>query len=324
MFRDSRVRDREVTASSFKTAFDQYVAKTESWFDGSVGSIDKRLNTIDRLSHSVRATVARLSTTESQPYLRAGEYLVSDRKAIVGLREAMLNGAADYRTAAPWYPGDESIYAPGNRPNDFSSREEWQNGSNLRGYLGDAVEKNSPEWDSQAGDYAVKPLEQSSQGYGTPPRVTGYPETGHPNGDPYRRGPKQWQQPQKPPRLDPTPRREPGPAKSPNYDQFDKPGGRDGLQDARLSSADRRWVKLEAAKFVAANTDTLDDSHELAERAHNHASVATSTFDGRRSASVSKAFVGEVVGLGHQTYRPPLERRAAVMGDVGADEALWL
>jgi hypothetical protein len=38
-----------------------------------------------------------------------------------------------------------------------------------------------------------------------------------------------------------------------------------------LAGTDRRWVTLEAAKFIAANPDSLDDSHEMAVRAHNYA-----------------------------------------------------
>ena len=40
-----------------------------------------------------------------------------------------------------------------------------------------------------------------------------------------------------------------------------------------LAGADRRWVELESARFIAANRDTLDDSHGLAVRAHNHAAA---------------------------------------------------
>lgn len=296
MFRDSRVRDREVTASSFKTAFDQYVAKSESWFDGSVGSIDKRLSAIDRLTHSARVTVSRLSTSDAQPYLRATDHLASDRKAIDGLREAMLNGAADYRTAH-W--ADEALAAghqfPSHMdPKNYSSFGEYNNAVNMSGYLGEQTQKHPPAgWDAQANDYAVKPSSQSSGGApGETPRTTGYPQSYKPL-HPYK--PRSQQYPE-------------GPAVK-------------SLQS--LGSTDRRWVTLEAAKFVQANLDAADDSHELAERASNHAAVKTSTFDGRRSASVTKAFVQQVVSLGRQAYRPPVIRQAAA-GDVGADEALWL
>jgi hypothetical protein len=64
-----------------------------------------------------------------------------------------------------------------------------------------------------------------------------------------------------------------------------------------LAGTDRRWVTLESAKFVAANTDTLDDSHELATCAHEY---ATCKFRWERISyglQFPKA-VGVVTGLG--------------------------
>ena len=79
-----------------------------------------------------------------------------------------------------------------------------------------------------------------------------------------------------------------------------------------LAGEDRRWVELESARFVAANRDTLDDSHELAVRAHNHAAAKTSTFTRQRSAAVCEAFVRKVTQLGEQQYRPAPQRTAAI------------
>lgn len=79
-----------------------------------------------------------------------------------------------------------------------------------------------------------------------------------------------------------------------------------------LAGEDRRWVELESARFVAANRDTLDDSHELAVRAHNHAAAKTSTLTRQRSAAVCEAFVRKVTQLGEQQYRPAPQRTAAI------------
>jgi hypothetical protein len=67
---------------------------------------------------------------------------------------------------------------------------------------------------------------------------------------------------------------------------------------------DRRWVELEAPKFLAANSDTTDDLGELATRARHHAEVRTSTFTPQRSRAITGAFVEKVVGLGRQVPRP--------------------
>lgn len=85
-----------------------------------------------------------------------------------------------------------------------------------------------------------------------------------------------------------------------------------GANVNRLAGADRRWVELESARFIAANRDTLDDSHELAVRAHNHAAAKTSTFTRQRSAAVCEAFVRKVTQLGEQQYRPAPQRTAAI------------
>lgn len=95
MFKDARELDRQRTAASFEAALQRYTKEAESWFDGSVNAIDRRLSVCDRLLHSVRATVARLSATDSHRYLRTAQTLESDRRALHALREDLLTGAAD-------------------------------------------------------------------------------------------------------------------------------------------------------------------------------------------------------------------------------------
>jgi len=83
-------------------------------------------------------------------------------------------------------------------------------------------------------------------------------------------------------------------------------------KSAGLSGPDRRWVTLEAARFVAANADATDDSYELATRAHHHAQVKTSTFHPAHSAAVCRAFVAQVCDLGDAYQRRyPVQRTAA-------------
>lgn len=94
MFKDARELDRTITAASFDKAMERYAAEAEKWFDGSVNSIDRRLSFCDRLLHSVRATVARLSSSESLRYLHAAEELRQDRQSLASLREDMLTGAS--------------------------------------------------------------------------------------------------------------------------------------------------------------------------------------------------------------------------------------
>lgn len=330
MFKDSRVQDRQRTASSFKTAYDSYQRGAESWFDGSPNSIDRRVAHCDRLLHSANSTVARMTASDSQPYLRAIANLSSDREVLSGLRDDLLTGASSredvtgppgWRTAhwADDLRANGHIFPDhGPVPENYGSPSEWMDAQNLSGYLAEQTQRHPQQgWDPKANDYAAKPPQQSSGGYGTPPRVTGYPDDGTLNGSPYRRNPPVW----KPPNPAPSPKARSQQPSGPATSSGPPPAR--GLQDARLSSVDRRWVTLEASKFVQANLDTLDDSLELATRAHNHASLKTSTFTGQRSAEVSRAFVATVTDLGRQMYRPPIQRVAAEIPDVGADEALW-
>lgn len=97
-----------------------------------------------------------------------------------------------------------------------------------------------------------------------------------------------------------------------------------GRHRANLSPQDRRFVELESARFVAANRDTWDDSHELAVRAHNHAAAVTSTFTRQRSAAVCEAFVATVTKLGAAQYRPAPRRTASAPNTNFPDSLLYL
>lgn len=213
MFRSAKTLDRAKTHATFRQAMDAYANSQESWYDGSVDAVDRRIAHVDKLLHHIRATVARLSFADSAPQLRVAQSLSADRKALVEFKRTLLTGAADYST---W----------GNNDLDHS--------------------------------------------------------TGR------------------------TASRTPSPALSPS-----------------LPSADRRWVTLEAARFVSAHTDCLSDPEELATRAQHHAALKTSTFSRPHSAAVTRAFVSAVVELGRKNYRPPVVRQAAV--DIGfTDEAMFL
>ncbi len=95
------------------------------------------------------------------------------------------------------------------------------------------------------------------------------------------------------------------------HGEYTHPQHGSGRHEGALTGSDGRWVELEAAKFVAANSNTLDDSHELATRAHEHAALKTSTFTKERSSRICEAFVSRVGALRKQAYRPPVVRTAA-------------
>jgi hypothetical protein len=210
MFKDARALDYQRTAASFDQALKNYQTVGEKWFDGSVGSIDRRLGSCDRLLNSVRATVARVPASQANRYLHAAEGLDSDRRTLQGLREDLLTGASHR---------EDVSRSPGGRTAN---------------------------------------------------------KTSTPHG---------------------------------------------GISNLRGS--ERRWVELEAAKFVAANQDTLDDISELSTRAASYSDLKTSTLTPEYSRAITRAFVGKVEELGSQTYVPTTVRTAAV--DVSFDaEAMFL
>lgn len=309
MFQDSRAMDRERTVGSFKEAYQRYQASAEQWFDGTIQSVDRRLTATNRLLHSCRATTARFSVSDAQGFLKAADALRADQRALEGMREDLLGTSQREPMTGPpgwqkragnWYPGDESIYAPGNRPNDFSSRQEWQNNSNLRGYLGEQAEAHPQQ------DYAVPSLEHDMT-----------------QGDTYRPQPKSLGQ-QDPRDFSGTGQYPATPASGSGSNPYRAPHLMGPATASRLASADARWVALESAKFASANTDAYDDSHELATRAHNHAAMVTSTYDPRRSFEVSRAFVAAVVDIGRRNHVPEAPTRVASAEPTVPDSAMWL
>lgn len=114
MFRSAKALDRAKTHSTFKLAMASYEKTAENWYDGDVGSIDRRIAQVDKLLHHIRSIVSRLDFADSVPQLRAAQTLSADRKQLVELKRTLLTGAADYSTwnkdagrhDAPWgeYP----------------------------------------------------------------------------------------------------------------------------------------------------------------------------------------------------------------------------
>lgn len=119
MFKDARALDRQRTATSFDRALSAYTKTAESWFDGTVQSVDRRLAQCDRLLHTARATVARMTISDSNRYLAAAERLSDDRRVLEGLRDDLLTGASNREdvTGPPgWKPRHATdTFIPGNK-----------------------------------------------------------------------------------------------------------------------------------------------------------------------------------------------------------------
>lgn len=315
MFKDSSALDRSRTAASFAQAQASYKANAEKWYHGTVDSVDARLGACISLLHRARSICGRYSINDAGRYLHAAEALEADHRALIALREDLLNGAAGredvtgppgWRSAnrpGNWYGGTDEEAAGlnphGMHPNDYTSFDEYNNASNMRSYLQEQSHKFPGAGDHPVGDPGTEATDPKYRGKPNP--VPTSPQQPPPNAMP---GADQTYQRRKQKRMD----ADPSWAKAVN---------------ANLSGTDQRWVTLEASKFVAANTDCLDDSHELATRAHHYATLKTSTFNQVHSAAVSRAFVATVTDLGAQSYRPPVRETTAAFEDF-EPEAMFL
>ena len=300
MFRDARAMDRQRTAASFDQALSRYHKTAESWFDGAVGSVDSRLAHCDRLLHSAKFTVARVDISDAQRYLAAANSLADDRRALEALRSDLLTGASDYQeTHVAGIPvsATTDLVDTSKMWNNFGELGVSQSLPPTPSHPAAPAATpagNGHPWLSDLGHHgshrSAKPqppmMQNAIQPATVKPEVGGFdintklPKVKKPKPVPPLGG--------QPPAAPPVP---------------------------KISGADRRWVTLESAKFVAANTNALDDLHELATRAHHHAQVATSTFTPARSAAICRSFVAATVELGKKNAPKRSVRRQAASLD---------
>ena len=184
----------------------QWQRESETWFDGSPESVDRRLAQCERMLHQARAGMARDGLRHGSRHIDTIASLEVDKGALLALRRDLLTAASD---RAP-----------------SSARADAQGAAQHERETGHTVSIHGDE----ARGYSI-----------SCPQCEG----GH---------------------------------------------------HANLSPADRRFVELESAKFIANNAGVPRD--ELATRARNHVELRTSSRD------VIAAFVGKVAQLHRQTPQP--------------------
>ena len=305
MFKSAAELDRQRTAASFDKALARYGESAEKWFDGSVGSIDRRLGACDRLLYSAHATVARLAITDARRYLRAAAALNSDRRALFALRDDLLTGASSradvvgppgWRTASDDDDDDDDRPTVPPKDEDFETTINEKQKSRIEN---DGDYGSDEEVDTNTGDGSDSEGKQRRSA-----TIPAPPEAGYELRMPY-----------------PPVHMNEG-LKGPYQNAIDNEEDPFKAIQPRLGGLDRRWVDLESARFVAANTDALDDNHELATRAHEYAAAKTSTFTPARSAAICERFVARVATLGRRAYRPAVVRTAAYQDF--DDQAIYL
>ena len=117
MFKDARTLDRQRTATSFDRQMTAYTKAAESWFDGTVGSVDRRLAQCERLLHQTRFHTARMGINDSARYLAAADSLNADREVLAGLRDDLLTGGANRQDVVgpPGWRSAGTAFTPGNK-----------------------------------------------------------------------------------------------------------------------------------------------------------------------------------------------------------------
>ena len=109
MFRSASQIDSERTASGIRRIKASWESSADSWFDGSVDSVDRRIALCERLIHKASAATGRLlDRPESGHYMKLASDLQADHAALTQMRRDLLTAAMDrdpdewaQRTAMP-------------------------------------------------------------------------------------------------------------------------------------------------------------------------------------------------------------------------------
>lgn len=96
MFRSASQIDSERTASSLRRIKANWERTADSWFTGSVDSIDRRIALCERLIHQAsQATGRLLDRPESGHYMKLAHDLLADHEALTQMRRDLLTAAVD-------------------------------------------------------------------------------------------------------------------------------------------------------------------------------------------------------------------------------------
>ncbi|QDH91710.1 hypothetical protein SEA_PHRAPPUCCINO_32 [Mycobacterium phage Phrappuccino] len=85
---------RERSANSFTAAMTAWRESSDSWFDGTVGSVDHRLQRCAKLLGAANGAMANTPFADAGQYLAALQELSADRQAIASLRDDLLTGSS--------------------------------------------------------------------------------------------------------------------------------------------------------------------------------------------------------------------------------------
>ena len=320
MFRSASQIDSERTASGLRRIKASWESSADSWFDGSVDSVDRRIALCERLIHKASAATGRLlDRPESSHYLKLASDLQADHQALSQMRRDLIGS-----------PGEEDEEQLRNYDELFGERNERRAAQNICENCGkswkacrcdgarssDAYEepdeyeqewlrKNNPDgpenWDYNPKDWKKKRSNRIASGkaYEVVPTNDGHVVTVYQH-DPYTLD-KVSEIVGRPISRQDVPRK-----------------GEPYVFRHEASKKAKRWIELESRKFMADNEDAVSDLHELRTRAANFAALKTSTLPIDQHRAIVAGFVARVNELGRIANRPLRQasrREATVVPD---------
>ena len=321
MFRDAAAVDQRATNRRIAQLQERYAAEAETFFDGSVDSVDRRIAACDQILSRARSAAVRLGYQEG--YTEIAASLENDRQALTELREALLNGASDRevtdnpsgrRTASTVRlarPGTQEDYldfahSQGADPSDpqtigLYSMTTGIPFEQLAGFLTLASRRTataSPGTFDHYMDYAnqngLQPgdsmtADRYSRENNVPLTRTNDFVTQFGQG-------RQKGQPKRP-----------------------APGPRTTTSPTPLTAALRRSLDLDTRAFLAENTDCVDYLPELQYRARRYAQNQTSSLSPELSHRYVEAFVARVEAMGKRVPRRVAKTEPTTVNDFPAE-----
>lgn len=307
-FTGSQAREGAATHRRIATEVQRFRDGSDSWFDGTVRSTDKRLAACTRVLHLARSAVARSPFDWSHHEIIAE--LEADHRALVGQREDLFSGYADRVAFTPPDPPQHI-----NEDLKAAWREDVANGIN-------PTERHLPEKYRTAAQPNVGILPNPLQGFD--PGAQSSPRPSRTNNEmsrdwrrnpvhaPPLQGPSEWDegasdwstQGIKDPNVgNPLPS-DPVSYSPPGFAEM-KARGAYGSLDAD----EERWAALEGAKFARANADVAHFTDELATRARYYAQKVASGFSHPNEST--HAFVRAVLKAAYELPKPSPVTRVA-------------
>lgn len=110
MFVDATARQERTTESVLRTAIKQYSANYDSWFDGTIDSVEKRLRSAQKIAHQAGAAFGR---TGASQYLSTLSDITAEVESLRELYGSLVTGGQDREAEKNPYDNPARQHSPG-------------------------------------------------------------------------------------------------------------------------------------------------------------------------------------------------------------------